>query len=145
VDLQTHRRSLVLKKLVSIVAVLLLAACSSNPSSRDEAIIGLSVQYATAKYIEKRPDSRENIVHVATAAKGIVAGDSTATLITLQEFVGQELDKLSLSPADRVLANGLVSLIVAELQAKVGDGLIPEDQKIRVSQILDLVIAAAQV
>ena len=134
-----------MKKIVPFLCVIALAlgACSSNPSARDEAIIGLSVQYATAKYIEKRPNSRENIVRVATAAKGIVAGDSTATLITLQEFVGQELDKLSLSPADRVLANGLVSLIVAELQAKVGDGLIPEDQRVRVSQVLDLIIAAA--
>jgi hypothetical protein len=38
-----------------------------------------------------------------------------------------------------------VSLIVAELQAKVGEGLIEPDQRVRVANILDLVIAAARV
>jgi hypothetical protein len=134
----------VLKKLVPIVAVLLLAGCSSNHSARDEALIGLSVQYATAKYIERRPSSRKSVIYVAEAAKAVVAGDAVVTLVTLQEFVNSELDKVSLSAADRVLANALVSLIVAELQARVGDGLIPEDQRIRVAQLLDLVIAAAR-
>jgi type IV pilus biogenesis protein CpaD/CtpE len=135
----------VLKKLIPVVATLLLVGCSSNPSAREEALIGLTVQYATAKYIEERPQSRETIVSVATAAKAIVGGDATATLLTLQEFVSGELDKAGLSAPDRVLANALVSLIVAELQAKVGEGLIEPDQRIRVANILDLVIAAARV
>jgi type IV pilus biogenesis protein CpaD/CtpE len=135
----------VLKKLIPVVATLLLVGCSSNPSAREEALIGLTVQYATAKYIEERPQSRETIVSVATAAKAIVGGDATATLLTLQEFVSGELDKAGLSAPDRVLANALVSLIVAELQAKVGEGLIEPDQRVRVANILDLVIAAARV
>jgi type IV pilus biogenesis protein CpaD/CtpE len=133
-----------LKKLTAIVATLLLVGCSSNPSARDEAIIGLTAQYATAKYIERRPSSRKSIIFVAEAAKTVVSGDATVTLVTLQEFVNSELDKLSLSVADRALANGLVSLIVAELQVKVGEGLIPADQRVRVSKILDLVIATAR-
>jgi hypothetical protein len=135
----------VLNKLAPIVATLLLVGCSSNPTARDEALIGITVQYATAKYIEDRPESRENIVRVATAAKALVGGDASATLLTLQEFVGGELAKIELSPADRVLANALVNLIVAELQAKVGEGLLEPDQRVRVANILDLVIAAARV
>jgi uncharacterized lipoprotein YajG len=134
----------VLKKMIPLVATLLLVGCSSNPTAREEALIGLTVQYATAKYIEERPESRERIVSVATAAKGIVDGDASVTLLVLQEFVGGELDKAGLSPADRVLANALVSLIVAELQAKVGEGLLEPDQRLRVAKILDLVIAAAR-
>jgi anthranilate phosphoribosyltransferase len=135
----------VLKKLIPVVVMLLLVGCSSNPTAREEALIGITVQYATAKYIEERPQSRETIVSVATAAKAIVGGDATATLLTLHECVSGELDKAGLSAADRVLANALVSLIVAELQAKVGEGLIEPDQRIRVANILDLVIAAARV
>jgi uncharacterized protein YceK len=128
----------------TFVATLLLAGCSSTPSARDEALIGLSVQYATAKYIEKKPDSRENIVRIATAAKAIVsASDASVTLQSLQGFVGGELDKLELTPADRALADGLVALIVVELDARVGEGLIPEDQRVRVVRLLDFVIAAA--
>jgi type IV pilus biogenesis protein CpaD/CtpE len=128
-------------KALIVAALVLLAGCSSNPSARDEALIGLTVQYATAKYIEGRQESRENIVRIATAARALVGGDASATLLTLQEYVGGELDKLSLSPADRVLANALVQLVVAELQAKVGEGLI--DQRIRVVSILDQIIATA--
>jgi type IV pilus biogenesis protein CpaD/CtpE len=134
----------VLKKLIPVVATLLLVGCSSNPSARDEAIIGLAVQYATAKYIEEKPGSAENIVRVAEGVKALVGGDASATLVTLQEYVGQELTKLELSPADRVLANALVNLVVAELQAKVGEGLLEPDQRVRVAKILDLVIAAAR-
>jgi type IV pilus biogenesis protein CpaD/CtpE len=134
----------VLNKLIPVVATLLLVGCSSNPSARDEAIVGITVQYATAKYIERKPSSRKSIIYVAEAAKAVVGGDATVTLLTLQEFVSGELDKAGLSAADRVLANALVSLIVAELQAKVGEGLIEPDQRVRVAKILDLVIAAAR-
>jgi type IV pilus biogenesis protein CpaD/CtpE len=133
-----------LRKFATLVATLLLVGCSSTPTARDEAIIGIAVQYATAKYIEQKPGSAENIVRVAEGVKALVGGDATATLITLQEYVGSELDKLSLSPADRVLANALVQLIVAELQAKVGEGLLEPDQRVRVASILDLVIAVAR-
>lgn len=123
---------------------LMLGACSSNPTARDEALIGVAVQYGVAKYIEQKPGSGENIVRIATDLKSIAGGDASVTLLTLQEFVGQELGKLSLSPADRVLANALVSLVVAELQAKVGEGLLEPDQRVRVVQIMDLIIAAAR-
>lgn len=126
------------------IALLSLSGCSSNPSAREEAIVAITVQYATAKYIERKPSSSKTIVSIAQAAKDLVGGDATATLLTLQEVVSGELDKLALSPADRVLANALVSLIVAELQIKVGDGLIDADQRVRVAKILDLVIATAR-
>jgi hypothetical protein len=139
-----------LRKFVPFVALLLLAACASNPSPRDEAIIGLAVQYSVAKYLEEAPENKraekaDNIRRIAGTVKVLVGGDAQATLLTLQEYVGQEIDKLSLSPADRVLASGLVTLVVAELQAKVGEGLLDADQRVRVAQILDLVIAAARV
>lgn len=127
-----------------LATVIFLSGCASTPDARQDAIVTIAVQYATAKYIEERPNSRENIVRIAEGVKALVGGDATATLITLQEFVGGELDKAGLSPADRVLANALVGLIVAELQAKVGEGLIPADQRVRVAAILDLVIAVAR-
>jgi hypothetical protein len=119
----------------------ILFACSSSPSARDEAIIDLTISYATAKYIEDRPESRETIVRVATAAKALNSGDTS--LLVLQEFVDSEINKLSLSPADEALARGLVALITAEIEAKIGEGLLSPEQRVRVDHILDLVIATA--
>jgi hypothetical protein len=119
----------------------ILFACSSNPSARDEAIIDLTISYATAKYIEDRPESRETIVRVATAAKALNSGDTS--LLVLQEFVDSEINKLSLSPADEALARGLVALITAEIEAKIGEGLLSPEQRVRVDRVLDLVIATA--
>lgn len=133
-----------MNKLATLVAVLSLVGCSSNPSARDEALVGLTVQYATAKYIENKPSSRKEIVAVAETVKAAIGGDTAATLLTLQEVVSSELDKLSLSPADRVLANALVNLIVAELQVKVGEGVLDASQRVRIATILDLVIATAR-
>jgi len=130
---------------VFILSALLLSGCSSNPSARDETLVGIAVQYATAKIVEQssRPNTRDTIVRIATDLKALASGEAV-TLLALEEVVGGELNKLSLSPADRVLADALVSLVVAELQAKVGDGLLEPDQRVKVERILDLIISAAR-
>lgn len=136
-------------KALVVATFALLLGCASNPSPRDDGIIGLAVQYSVAKYIEQAPEEKQaekadNIRRIAGAVQAVVGGETEATLLTLQEYVTSELDKLSLSPADRVLANGLVSIVVAELQARVGDGLLEPDQRVKVAKFLDLVIAAAR-
>jgi hypothetical protein len=130
-------------KIIPAVAVLalLVAGCSSNPSQREDAIVDLAVTYATARYVQDRPESRETIVRVATAAKALNSGDTS--LLVLQEFVDSEINKLSLSPADEALARGLVALITAEIEVKIGEGLLSPEQRVRVDRILDLVIATA--
>lgn len=138
-----------IRKFTVFVVTLLLAACASNPSPRDEAIIDLAVQYSVAKYLEqapadKRAEKADNIRRIAGAVQAVVGGEAQATIVSLQEYVSAEIDKLSLSPADRVLASGLVTILVAEIQARVGDGLLEPDQRVRVSHVLDLVIAAAR-
>lgn len=134
------------KIIVVCIVALLSLGCSSNPSAREEAIVDIAIQYGVAKYKEQSSDgerSEENIVRVATALKAVTAGDAV-TLLTLQEFVDGEIAKLELSPADRVLANALVRLVVAEIQVKIGEGLLSPERRVRVDQILDLIIAAAR-
>lgn len=128
-----------------IVLCIFLAGCQTLKDN--SAAVQLATQYAVLKFIEQSPpESRtarvENIRRIATEARNLVSGESSVSL--LQSLVSSELAKLNLSSADRMLADGLVSMIAAELQSRVGDGLLSADQKVQAQTVLDWVIAATQ-
>lgn len=131
---------------VVYVAFLMLAGCATDQFTRHETTAKLVTQYAVLKYAERLPEEQKTervarIRAIATDVKALASGDTT--LQALHEVVNQQLDKAGLSPADRLLANGLVDVIVAELQARIGDGLLSPEQRVQVQSILQWVIDAA--
>ena len=133
------------KFLVAAVAALTLAGCASLQANSGSA--RLVVSYATLKVIEagKSPEAQaqraENIRRIATDAKSFLDLESVS-LEFLQSAVRARLADLDLSPADRMLADGLVTLIVQELQLKVDSGVLSTEQRYRVSTVLGWVIDA---
>lgn len=121
-----------------LVAALQLAGCSTI--ERHENTARLAVTYATLKGVEKGLDPVRTRA-VAESAKAIVSGEAV-TLTGLQEAIAAELAGLELSPADRMLANVLVSAIAQELQLRIGTGVLSPEQKVEVGQVLQWVIDA---
>ena len=126
------------------LSFIMLVGCATF--EKHETTAKLVTQYATIKYIEQIPEAdkierKARIVAVATDAKALASGDTTLT--ALQTAVNEQLDKAGLSPADRLLANGLVEIIVAELQARIGEGVLSPEQRVQVVEVLDWVIQAA--
>lgn len=126
-------------------AFLLLVGCATDQFTRHETTAKLVTQYAVLKYAENIPDDQrtarvERIRTIATDVKALASGDTT--LVALHDVVNQQLDKAGLSAADRLLANGLVDVIVAELQARIGDGVLSPEQRVQVVAVLDWVIQA---
>lgn len=72
-----------------------------------------------------------------------LAGGETASVSFLHDTVTAQLDKLHLSPADRLLANALVDTVTAELVKRVGAGALSDSQRLQVSQVMDWIIEAA--
>lgn len=113
------------------------------------ATASLVTQYATAKVIEagKTPEERTaraaRIKAIASDARSWLDGDAV-TISFLQQAAQDRLAKLDLSPADLLLAQGLVQVIVDELQAKVGAGVLSEATKLTVSQVLGWVVSATE-
>ncbi len=98
----------------------------------------LVVQYATMKVVESDKDSTAEraakINEIATAAQSFFDSD-TATVALLRAEVQKRLPP-DLSPADKMLAGALIDTVVTELQARVGEGLVPEEKRYQVSVVL---------
>lgn len=122
----------------ALVLGLYLAGCSTI--ERHENTARLAVTYATLKGVEKGLDPVRTRA-VAESAKAIVSGEAV-TLAGLKEAISAELAGLDLSPADRFLADALVSAIAQELQLRIGTGVLSPEQKVQVSEVLQWVIDA---
>lgn len=144
--ISNFHRSFLAAILVVTVFALLMPACATTPQSA--LVEQVAVQYATGKFIEAKPDAQRagraaDVIKVAGVIKTLASGD-TATVDELSVYVETVLADAGLSPSDRLLANTLVAAVVAELQARVQNGILSPDDRLKVATALDWVIQAAQ-
>jgi hypothetical protein len=133
--------------LAGIVASSLLFGCASWTGSQKLAAT-VGIQYATAKFVEHEPEDKREARAIkvinATVALKAVASDTSTTIDSLQGEAFDLIEKTNLGPADRVLVNTLVAAVIEELRQRVSTGLLKEDDKILVIQVLDNIAAAAR-
>lgn len=137
-----------MKKLLLGFMVVLLGFSACASFNQNQGTMQLTVQYATLKYLEKfdvaeLPAHAQRIKDIAAAVKAVAAGTQAVSVVLLQDAVNVQLEKAGLSPADRLLASGLVQMLVQEIQARVGTGLLKSDEVVQVVQVLDWVSLAA--
>lgn len=127
---------------------ILLTGCSTIQQQIDKNpdASKLAVQVATMKVIEANGDAHDRAVttrSIVAAAKVWLDTDNV-TVEALHDKVMERVATLHLQPSDAVLVNLLADMAVAEMQKKIGDGLIPADKKVTVNQILSWVDDAAK-
>lgn len=138
-----------MKKILSVyfpllVLTLLISGCSllnfkTDPSAR------LAVTFATLKVIEQgdNPELRaQRVAEIAEEARAFVETDMLS-LDQLETALLMRLADEDLSPSDRLLADALISAVIAELEARVGSGFLTPEQKLTVGEVLGWVSAAA--
>lgn len=108
----------------------------------------LVVQIATMKVIEAQGSAHyqeraANVIKIGTDAKTWLDTNGV-TLGFLRAAVEARIAKLNLAPSDQLLAGVLVDAAIAELQKKVGDGVIDPQKLYYVNQVLDWAIQAAR-
>jgi len=128
---------------VGLICGFLMQGCASL--GQNVATEKLVIQYATMKVIEADQDAMAEragkIDEIARHAQLFLNTD-TADIALLSAEVHKRLPA-DLSPADRVLANALIDTVMAELQARVGSGLVPPDKKLQVNAVLGWIREAA--
>ena len=134
----------------NIIAVLSMCALMAGCGTLRErpAAAQLVTQFAVLKYAERfeegaRAERMGRIRSIATTVKGLAEGETTLPL--LQAAVASQLDKAGLSPADRLLADGLVQLIAQELQSRIGAGVLSPEQLVAVRKVMDWIVSAATI
>lgn len=130
---------------LAAATMLTVAGCSMFRNIDQSKLI---VQIATMKVVEaKGPNEYRaraaNIVTIGTEAKTWLDTNGVS-LAFLKAAVQARIAKLNLAPSDQLLANLLVDSAIAELQAKVGEGVIDPKKLYYVNQLLDWVIEAAK-
>lgn len=128
-----------------ICALVALVGCKALETHENSA--RLIIQYSTLKYIEKAGDAPAQAARagrvrsVAEQAMAMAAGGNVI-LSALEASIRAEVAKLTLSPADRMLADGLISVVAQELSRKFGEGVLSEQQLVQTRAVLSWVIEA---
>ena len=127
--------------IVSFVAVLALSGCATlGTGAAGEKLV---IQAATMKVIEADED------RAAKAAKIRAAVDQARVWldvggITLADLRSAMLARIGgLEPSDRLLAAALIDAVAVELEARIGDGILDADKRVRVNAVLSWIAEAA--
>jgi hypothetical protein len=136
-----------MKALFCILIALAITGCSVLSKPENQPLARAGVQYATAKLIEQGNPAKERagrIKAIAIDLQSLFKADEQATIPALEALIREKVREPleSLSPADRMLAENLIAVVVQELQARLGKGVLAPDQMIVVNDILQWVIDA---
>lgn len=117
---------------------MLLTACAFFQS---DAGLKLTADYAVAKYAEQIPAAErsarlDNIIRVTDDISAALTGTGDVSLPFLRQEAEEEIARLDLSEADKVLARGLLAVVAEEIQRRIGDGTLSPEQRVRVAEIV---------
>lgn len=103
----------------------------------------LVVKYATLKVLEDSDSitGPEVVAHVERV-RGVVSGNTELSLAALVQEVRGPIDWGSLSPADQMLLDALISQITYSV-GDVPKGALADDRRVRILTLLDWVEQAA--
>lgn len=127
------------------LALLALVACASLEQND---IARLATQYSTLKYIEAAPGAETEraarIYDIVSQARQLLNGDTSTTVAFIEVAVRNQVPWHSLSAADQLLADGLISAISQDLQQQVGSGALKDEQLLQVDAVLGWVADICQ-
>lgn len=140
-----------MKPILALIAcaVLCLAGCnwSLKPDSAQTQAAKIAVQYGTLRYLggvpeAERPGKAERVRLIVAQVEKFAKGEPVS-LALLESAVRDQLPQ-NMRPEDAFAVNALLGLVMAELQARVGDGLLTEQQVLIVSEVAQWISSATE-
>lgn len=133
----------VTKLILAIVMAVALTGCATLGSG--SAAEKLVVQVATMKFIEAGDDraaKAARIVKAAAQARVWLDTDGV-TIADLHSAMMARIASADLEPSDKLLAAALVDVVAAELDTRIGAGVISPEKRATVNAVLSWVEQAA--
>lgn len=131
------------KLILAIVMAVALTGCATLGSG--SAAEKLVVQVATMKFIEAGDDraaKAARIVKAAAQARVWLDTDGV-TIADLHSAMMARIASADLEPSDKLLAAALVDVVAAELDTRIGAGVISPEKRATVNAVLSWVEQAA--
>lgn len=127
-----------------LFASLLTSGCAITGEARGRLVARIAVQYAVGKVVENNPGYAPRIAQIA-AEVGAAAGDgASASVGAVMALARAKVDFSRLSPADVALVNTLLSVVEAELEARVAGGALSGELALRVKEVAGWIEEAAR-
>jgi len=122
---------------VAVTGCSLLATVSEDRNQ-------LAVQYATLKIIERPDVDAGRVVELVEKARAYVEDGASVTVSALASAARDRLRDSSLSPADRILIDAILTRAQERLESEIGGGVLAEDQRLQLLTVLDWIEGAAR-
>lgn len=137
-----------LANLAALAIGLVLLALVACASLEQNDIARLATQYSTLKYIEAAPGAETEraarIYDIVSQARQLLSGDTSTTVALIEVAVRNQVPWHSLSAADQLLTDGLISAISQDLKQQVGSGALKDEQLLQVDAVLGWVADICQ-
>ena len=105
----------------------------------------LAVQYATLKVLERNDVSNERVLELVAKAKTYVETSENVAVAALVDEARVRLIASSISPADQLLIEVILSRAQERIEAKLGDGILAEEQRVQLFTVLTWIEEAASI
>lgn len=137
-------KTLICMQIVAIALVLLVGCASFE---RNQSAAKLAISYSVLKYVESAGDTNAQAARAArvrnVAERALALTDGKDVILAAVEAaVRAEVAKLNLSPADLMLADGLIAVISDEISKRVGEGILSPEQLVQTKVVLGWIINA---
>lgn len=125
-----------------VASALLFTGCSTIGSVVDygkenQATAYVTVQYATAKVIKGEESRATVVLERVEDARSFVTDGAEVTIANLVEKVKEEINWKGMKPEDQALVSLVLIQAQKDLQERVGEGVLDEDQVLTVTTLLD--------
>ena len=130
-----------MKKLVlsMMAGVLFLTGCATLQgflAATENPILQRTVQYGVVRYLAANPDQQPEAQRVIDEVRKVVDRPAMVTVFELEQVAIEAIPWDKMDPAGQFLLMGLVADIGYYVRQQVGDGMLDEDDKVRVRDFL---------
>lgn len=130
-----------MRQILMAAMLVVLTGCAAL-ENRD-ARLELAVKYSTLKTIERAELTGEQVVDGVQRLRPLVVDGGPITLAALAGQVREAVRWDRLSPADQLLLDAVLMAVEAELQARLGEGLLNAGDRAAIGVLLDWIEQAA--
>ena len=132
----------------NIILAALVAACTAmtgcanlgngkiDPSPTTQALVKATIQYAVLRAVGGDPSRAIRIAEIASQAIQFAQADDVTTANALEGVVREYIGYADLTPENQLLADTLISVIRAEIEARIGDKTLDGKTLVQVVAVL---------
>lgn len=135
-----------IRLMVMLLLAWALGACAVlDLIDRSPTTARLATEYATLKVIDGDPERAERVHAIATDVREALTGQVASSVDQLHDYVYDQIRWDRLDSADTALVRSLMDELRLELERRLGDGLLAQEDRLRVDRVVGWVQMATGV